>query len=351
MSWRHEHGQETDDDQDEEGQCLICTKGIVLPTTERGVHVGPAWKIKSTKKTQHPDSRRISKTKKKCDSSPLFHLYFVQGSGTPLCWSISCLKGPFLYILLQHETNGEFSPQHWSHMKIIDGSLDQFRAFQMFQSQYGRVLRGFANAWDLDDTCHVNTLRTYSLSLSLSLSRKHCSMNESPSLDNFILKNTRHSAVLESITPKNLLQWSSLDLRAISQPSASWDFRSAACFHSTVDRMKGTLNFTLYKKLSLEIYEILHKSQKHRKMKLKHYSNQQKNNIKSIKIIAMFHVNLFQAHSSLTSVVMRNACAISPNISLGLRLRIHQLLHIKKKHTITTLSHYHYAKPQCVQLL
>ena len=90
---------------------------------------------------------------------------------------------------------------------------------------------------------------------------------------------------------------------------------------------------------------------KHRKMKLKHYSNQQKNNRKSIKIIAMFHVNLFQANSSLTSVVMRNACAMSPNISLGLRLGIHQLLPIKKKHTITTLSHYHYAKPQCVQLL
>lgn len=102
----------------------------------------------SMKEKKYPDSRQISK--KKCDSSPLFHLYFVQGSGTPLCWSTSCLKGPFLYILLQHETNGPVLTP----------------AFQIFQSQYGRVLRGFANAWDLDDTCHGNTLRTHSLSLS-----------------------------------------------------------------------------------------------------------------------------------------------------------------------------------------
>lgn len=39
-SWRHERGQGTDDDQDEEGQCLICTKGIVLPTTERESMLG-----------------------------------------------------------------------------------------------------------------------------------------------------------------------------------------------------------------------------------------------------------------------------------------------------------------------
>ena len=189
-------------------------------------------------------------------------LVFCSGFRDPplLCWSISCLKGPFLYILLQHETNGEFSPQHWLHMKIIDGSLDQFRAFQIFQSQYARVLRGFANAWDLDDTCYGNTLRTHSLSLSLTKALFH---EWVPQSWQFHIE--EHSP-LSSLGINHAENWNFdnaflYEVAVISQPSASWDFRSAACFHSTVDRMKGILNLTLYKKRSLEIYEILHKSQ------------------------------------------------------------------------------------------
>ncbi len=76
------------------------------------VHVGPAWKIKSTKQAQDPDSRQISR------KNVLLHLCFTsilstwrsghfdlgfRVQGPPLCWSTSS-KGQ--YILLQHETNG-----------------------------------------------------------------------------------------------------------------------------------------------------------------------------------------------------------------------------------------------------
>lgn len=231
----------------------------------------------------------------------ILHLCFTcilfRVQGPPSVGLLPALKGPFCTSCFSMKLTGQFSPQHFKYFKA--NTAESWEVLQMPEIWMTRVTGTHSEP-------------------TLSLSHTKALFHEwVPQSWQFHIE--EHSP-LSSLGINHAENW---NFPAFGK--LRFQERSLLPLDSGQDERNFEFHNIHQKTIFGNLWNTSQES-KHRKMKLKHYSNQQKNNRKSTKIIAMFHINLFQAHSSLTSVVMRNACAISPNISLGLRLWIHQLL-------------------------